>query len=147
LHQRTLNHFCPITLNRQNVGMHRVLPLFTNFLLDGKMPGHREVFSIYIAVHEHEYVNGYPVVAGHMARLPLWSDYLIVEIERQPLGADLTYAAKYSWASLNRSPDTPMPLILLDGGSRADADVPVPERAYAALGPTAKVHLETRDWN
>ena len=76
LDQRSLAHFCPMTLNRVNYQALRKkgLPLFTNFLLDGQAPGHREVFSIFLAVHEQEYRDGHPVMTNHLERLPIWSE-------------------------------------------------------------------------
>lgn len=149
LHQRSLAHFCPVTINRATYPARRKMgvALFTNFLLEGQQPGHKEVFSFFLAVHEQEYENGYPVMAGHLERLPAWSDYLVVELERLGAGDDLTYFAKYSWASDSRLPDRALDLDILEGGSRADATVPLPTRAHSALGPEAVIHFETYDWN
>jgi pimeloyl-ACP methyl ester carboxylesterase len=148
LHQRTLAHFCPVTLNRNNYREVREkgLPLFTNFLLDGRKPGNKETFSIYLAVHEQQYEGGHPDMAGHLEKVPLWSDYLIVEIELQPEEGELAYTARYSWASESRTPNQPLEFKLSEKKDRADGSVLVPPRAFPVLGKTARLYLETYDW-
>jgi hypothetical protein len=124
----------------------RGLSLFTNFLLDGRKPGNKEIFSIYLAVHEQQYEGGHPDMAGHLEKVPLWSDYLIVEIELQPEEGEFAYTARYSWASESRTPNQPLEFKLSEKKDRADANVPVPARAFPVLGEKARLYLDTYDW-
>ncbi|RXH55775.1 hypothetical protein [Granulicella sibirica] len=143
-----MSHFSPVTLDKARYKAVRKegLSLFSNFLLDGRTPGARETFSIYLAVHEQEYKDGHPIMAGHLEQLPLWSDYLIVEIELQAQDAELSYTARYAWASESRAPNRVLELTLSKDRTRADGSILLPPRASGVLGPTARLHLATFDW-
>ena len=64
-----------------------------------------------LAVYKQWYSKGFLLLRDHLERLPLWSDYLVVELRRPPMAelADaIPWVPYYSWASLKRDPDTIM---------------------------------------
>lgn len=149
LHERTLPHFCPVTLNEAEYRQQKAkggLPLFTNFLLDCNDPGSTEQFVFRLAVHSQLYENGVPVMQGHMERLPIWSDYLVVELKKAELDAPVFYYASYRWSSESESAMRVLELKRIDD-TRYDADVPLPERSYEALGKSVHIHFATSDWS
>jgi len=151
LHQQTLGHLCPVTLNRERFRRTDAaggLRLFTNFLLDCKKPGETEIFSFHLALHQQDYQRGRPVIKGHVERLPLWSDYLIVEIKREPADSNLTYTARYNWASEDRNPTIDLSLLISEDKKHAVGDIPLPSKARSTsiFGAKARIHVDTQDW-
>jgi hypothetical protein len=80
------------------------------------------------------------MLSDHVERLPLWSDYVVIDI---PLtDKDVP---KYCWLTDSREPNTPM--TSHPNGKDTDYIVPLPDRARTYLGGKANITFETSDWD
>ena len=147
MHERRVEHYSPVSLNEQEykeqaqVG----LPLFTNFLMPTNRDDRSITYMLRIAVFKQLYVKGIFLFKDHIERLPVWSDYLVVNARPSPSGEGPFYEAKYSWASQSITPTHDVTLEP-KGKTQLDALVPLPERGRSVLGPQARIRFETTDW-
>jgi hypothetical protein len=81
----------------------------------------------------------------HMERLPLWSDYLVVELKKAEPEAQVFYYASFRWSSESERKMDAVDLTRITE-SRYDADILLPERAHRTLGNKARIHFITSDW-
>ncbi len=167
MHERTLRHYCAETVTRdiyetKYARAHRRLPLFTNFLFRGRRDDGTMRYMIRLALFKQVYKDGLLLFADHLECLPVWSDYLIIEVKavdipsvdkgRQLVGepSQTHYTAKYSWASVSLNPITEL-------GSTLQGDkvgsAPTSWRAPLAgpksarvLGPEAAILFEAVTW-
>ena len=156
MHERTLSHFCADALDQAKYAEQKEkggLPLFTNFLLPSRRKDKTVRYMIRLAVYKQWYKKGFLLLSDHMERLPLWSDYLIVEL-RPPVPGDPAHAGKryipfYSWASESTTPDKEMMRKANDqNGKEVDLIVPIPaEKAKPILGPNSHITFQTFDWS
>lgn len=147
MHERRIEHYSPVSLNREEYQRQAALglPLFTNFLVATSRDDGTVTYMLRIAVFKQEYRKGIFLFRDHIERLPVWSDYLVVEAKPSPSGEGPFYEARYAWASRTITPDQQ---VTLEQASpvQLDAVVPLPERGLQVLGAAAKVRFETIDW-
>ena len=103
-----------------------------------------------IAVYKQKYRKGFLLMQDHLERLPLWSDYLVVELRRAVDGqrTDLLYIPHYTWSSQSSEPALEMSIPDGQTGAELDLLVPVPDgKAREVLGSKAHILFQTFDWN
>jgi hypothetical protein len=147
MHERRIEHYSPVSVNREEFARLGAsgLPLFTNFLMGGPRDNGVVTYMLRLAVFKQHYRKGIFLFRDHIERLPVWSDYLVVEATPSPSGDGPFYEARYAWASRTIAPDTEMQLVQASA-VQLDALVPLPERGLGVLGANAKVRFETTDW-
>jgi hypothetical protein len=153
MHERTLSHYCAEALNEtkyheqmQSGG----IPLFTNFLLSSRALKGTIRYMLRIAVYKQKYRKGFLLMQDHLERLPLWSDYLVVELRRAVDGqrTDLLYIPHYTWSSQSGEPALEMSIPDGQTGAELDLLVPLPDgKAREVLGGKAHIIFQTFDWN
>jgi hypothetical protein len=141
MHDRTVAHFCPISLDKDEFTQRKQhgLPLYTSFLITAHAKHNAARYMLYLSLYRQTYRKGFLQLSEHVERLPLWSDYVVIDI---PLADNAP--PKYSWLSNSRDPNTPM--TSHPNGKETDYIVPLPDRARASLGDNAKITFETSDW-
>ncbi len=155
MHERTLAHYCADALNRdQYAKMQKQggLPLFTTFLISKRARDGTLRYMVRLAVYKQWYSNGFLLLRDHLERLPLWSDYLVVELRRPPMAEfaqAIPWVPYYSWASVKRDPDTIMDIPDDQaGGEELDLVVRMPAgKAAEVLGPNAHITFKTFSWS
>jgi hypothetical protein len=147
MHERRIEQYSPVSVNREEFARQAAsgLPLFTNFLMPGPRDNGTVTYMLRVAVFKQHYRRGIFLFRDHIERLPVWSDYLVVEAKPSPSGDGPFYEARYSWASRTITPDTELQLEQTSP-VQLDAVVPLPERGLGVLGANAKVRFETTDW-
>lgn len=149
LHERTFAHNCPMPLNQaQYEGqIERGLPLFTSFLRQKLGQGGTMRYMLRLAIYRQAFRERFSILKDHVERLPLWSDHLVLDLERkEKAGGDISYSGMSSWASEQREPHEPIVLDDVDDG-KADINISLPDRAKVVLGPKACLRFETSDWD
>jgi hypothetical protein len=105
-----------------------------------------------LAIHLERFRDGWLVFTDHIERLPLWTDYLVVELHVSEESPE-DYQIWAKWLSEN-----PGSAHLGSGGftkvdafgfgdSEADFVIKLPEAALKLFGPEAAIRLETFFWN
>jgi hypothetical protein len=149
MHERSIQHHCAESLNEERYRDQMTrggLPLFTTFLLPSRRADQTARYAIRIAVHGQAFKNGVFVFADHLERLPLWSDYLIVELRPRGAPDHVAFDALYSWLSESPEPRTKIAWTPGAGGDVA-GDLTLPRNGRRALGEQAVVHVQASDWN
>jgi hypothetical protein len=155
MHERTLAHYCADALNREQYIEQKKkggLPLFTTFLLSSRR--HKDGtmrYMLRLAVYKQWYSKGFLLLRDHLERLPLWSDYLIVEL-RTPAdlqqGQEVRFAPYFTWGSVRQEPDQPMKIPPNQSGPELDLIVPMPAgKALEILGAKAEITFQTFKWS
>ncbi|HYW18693.1 MAG TPA: alpha/beta hydrolase [Nodularia sp. (in: cyanobacteria)] len=141
IHEQTMEHYCPITLE---LTREKPIPLFTAFMVPSYSASADSTCRYAIRLALHSFTKNEPrnwLFGSHIDKLPLWSDYLIVDVTP----VDGIYTAKYTW---NYDSEEPHISITLDrNGDIFLADIVLPERGKRVLGKKAVVHLEIVPWN
>ena len=170
MHERTVRHFSAEAINHELYknrysGSTNRLSLFTNFLFQGRRDDGTIRYMIRIALFEQRYSSGMLLFGEHIERLPVWSDYLVIEVRaldsesrivtRKMRGAadptTIHYEAKYCWASLSGEPV----LAFESSNGETSRGVHVNSwkapllagKATEALGPDAAVLIEVDRWS
>ncbi len=139
IHEQSIAHYCPITLELTR-GI--PIPLFTAFMVPSYSASGDSTcrYAIRLALHSFVKKERDWLFGSHIDQLPLWSDYLIVDVTV----LDGFYTAKYAWNYENEEPHIP-----INPNPNADgfiADIVLPERGKKVLGNEASVHLEIFSW-
>ncbi|MEA5582597.1 alpha/beta hydrolase [Nodularia harveyana UHCC-0300] len=139
IHEQNIDHYCPITLE---LTRDKPIPLFTAFMIPSYSAKSDSScrYAIKLALHSFVKEKRNWLFGNHIDQLPLWSDYLIVDVKV----VDGAYRAKYTWNTDEE------PNISINPNPQEDtfvADIPLPERGQKALGNEAKVHLEIFLWS
>jgi hypothetical protein len=140
IHEQAINHYCPITLE---LTRDKPIPLFTAFLVPRYSASGDCTcrYAIKLALHSFTRKEREWLFGSHIDQLPLWSDYLIVDVT----AIDGVYKAQYTWNYENDEPQHP-----INPNPNANvflADILLPERGQKALGKQAAVHLEICPWS
>jgi hypothetical protein len=154
MHERTLRHYCAEaidenTFNARYIGAENELPLFTTFLFTSTREDGTMRFMIRIALFKQRYQKGFLVFGDHLERLPLWSDYLIIQLKDTTLsGEQPSLSAVYCWASEQIEPVTQ---ISQEEANQTDSvatyKIPLPGTKFGTfLGPGAAVRIEASEW-
>lgn len=139
LNEQTAKNYCPIMLDKE--AQTGTCPLFTTFLnsrystRDDKSCRYTLGLSILPVAHEKRTL----IFTEHIQDLPIWSDWLIVDVVPDPA------EVLFTWASTGTVPTEKMELETLDNKGRL-ADVVMPGRAKEILGDRAKLRFEIFDW-
>jgi len=171
MHERTLKHYCAEPID---AGLYKSrycnkgnrLPLFTNFLFQGKRTDGTIRYMIRLALFKQVFRDGLLIFGDHLERLPLWSDYLIVELTpRNSRGNRITrdnysspedriatnLGASYSWASESSDPTKTFDQLdppFADPSSRFGWRAPLVGPSFGeVLGTDAAVVFEGARWN
>ncbi|MBV9083154.1 MAG: hypothetical protein JOZ62_10785 [Acidobacteriaceae bacterium] len=154
MHERTLHHYCAEAIDEQTFneryrGPDSLLPLFTTFLFMNTREDGTIRFMRKIGLFVQRYEKGFIIFQDHLEQLPLWSDYLIIQL-RQPRGesdSSSVLIADYCWASERLEPNTPLrPDPRPDEGT-ASYTIPLPGTKFQDhLGPEASVRIEVSIW-
>jgi hypothetical protein len=145
MHERSRMHYCPIGLNQEQWVAQRPkgLPVYTTFLL-GKLAKDGTLrYMVRIAVYSQKFEHGFLSLRDHIERLPVWSDYLIVELRVSE--GQFPWNPFYSWASINREPGNALEIVNVST-DEYDAIAPLPPQGQAALGSEANVRFRTFPW-
>jgi hypothetical protein len=148
MHDRSISHLCPVTLNAAQYEEQikkQGLPLFTNFLMPEPDAGGAVIYMLRLGVYQQTYEKGRFLIGEHMERLPVWSDYLVVNTTPSKSGQGPSYTATYSWASASIDPKTRL-VTSAEGADQENAVVPLPARGQSVLGRRASIRFETTDW-
>jgi len=149
MHERSLDHLCAMAFDNELYTEQMKkggVPLFTTFLISGNGIGGTMRFMLRVALHRQDFKKGIASLTHHMDRLPLWSDYLVVELCRKENGAQSGYQVSANWLSEGQDvPPRPVAAVRTDDG-RIDYSVPVLPRAAEVLGAEAAIRLETSPW-
>jgi hypothetical protein len=131
IHEQAIDRYCPITVE---LTRGKPVPLFTAFLVPRfSATGDNTCrYAIRLALHSFTKKQDW-LFNNHIDQLPLWSDYLIVDVTAD----DGTYQARYSWNS-----EKPEPSIDLNLGD----NIPLPRRGRDVVGSQASVKLEISQW-
>ena len=125
------------------------LPLFTTFLFTATREDGTIRFMIRIALFKQQYKKGFLVFGDHLERLPLWSDYLIVQLRETTLSdKQPSLRAGYCWASEQIEPTMEMSLQeAKEPDSVAKYRIPLPGVKFGNfLGPRAAIRIEASEW-
>jgi pimeloyl-ACP methyl ester carboxylesterase len=148
LHEQTLAHLNAISVNENQFYACKAngLDLFTNFLIseNARRQGTSMRYMLRLGLYRQTFRRGVLFTADHIEHLPLWSDYLILDLK--PIeGQDVLYDVKYGWSSDDREPTQPMAFEPVSD-SQADSYVDLPERGRRYLGPNARMKFRTFYW-
>jgi hypothetical protein len=153
VHERSLAHLSAVSLSeaqyKQQLKTKGGLPLFTNFLTNEPgQPGGSMRYMIRLGLYKQVFEEGGLFTADHIEHLPVWSDYLVIEMRPTTSSTDVLYNAFYTWASEGREPDHQLEYTS-PSDTQTDAFVPLPERGRRdeALGMTARLKFETVYWS
>jgi hypothetical protein len=124
------------------------LPLFTTFLFTNTRGDRTMRFMLRIALFMQRYQDGFLIFRDHLERLPLWSDYLIIQLVGAGGPNNPLSGAVYCWASEKLDPDAPLPFRHSEVDRQsAISDVPLPGSKFQAFfGSRASVRIEVSDW-
>lgn len=156
MHERTLAHYCADALNREQYLDRKKdggLPLLTTFLLSSRRRKEDNTirYMLRLAVYKQWYSRGFLLLQDHLERLPLWSDYLVVQLvppTDAQLQQGLRFAPYYTWASVKRDPDQPMEIPFHQKGVELDLAVPLPHgKAAEVMGERAHITFRTSNWS
>ena len=104
-----------------------------------------------LAVYKQWYSKGFLLLQDHLERLPVWSDYLVVELRpptQEERRQELRWVPYYGWASVKRDPDQRMEIPADQKGPESDLLVPLPAgKAREILGQRAQITFQTFDWS
>jgi hypothetical protein len=149
MHERSLDHLCALAFNRdqfENQMKKGGVPLFTTFLISGNALGGTMRYMLRVAVHQQDFKQGFASLIRHIDRLPLWSDYLVVEISMKQGGGQAGYKVSANWVSEGQN----APLREVGPERKDDGQtiyaIPVLASAQQVLGPDAAIRLETSTW-
>ena len=153
IHERSLAHLSAVSLAeteyRRFLKAKVGLPLFTNFLTpEPGRPGGSMRYMIRIGLYKQVFAEGGLFTAEHIEHLPIWSDYLIMELRPASKSHEVLYDAFYTWASENREPTRELEYVS-PSDTQTDAFVPLPARARRddVLGMNAGLKFETFYWS
>jgi hypothetical protein len=153
MHERTLAHYCAYPVNKEQYAKmpkEGGLPLFTTFLMSKRNQNGTIRYMVRMAVYKQWYSKGFLLLRDHLERLPLWSDYLVVEL-RAPmpeLQSAIPWVPYYSWASVKRDPDQLMDIPEDQPGPELELVVPLPGgKTVDVLGPNARIMFKTYGWS
>jgi hypothetical protein len=146
--EQTAEHFCPIPLGNGKVKSEH---LYTSFLL----PSHSATndntarFSIRLGILRIREQSGIFSFAHHLEKLPLWSDYLIIDVQPKPTGA--AFFARYAWLSecdkpIDEYKTLPHEITLKRIEGEAVGEIPLPRTAVDKTGPSV-IRIETSLWD
>lgn len=132
IHEQAIDRYCPITVE---LIREQPVPLFTAFLIPRYAANADNTcrYAIRLALHSFTKKERDWLFDSHIDQLPLWSDYLIVDVTAE----DGTYQAKYSWNSEQLEPNVNL---------NVGADIPLPQRGREVVGTKASVKLEISQW-
>jgi hypothetical protein len=103
-------------------------------------------YMLRVAVHQQDFKQGFASLIRHIDRLPLWSDYLVVEISMKQGGGQAGYKVSANWVSEGQN----APLREVGPERKDDGQtiyaIPVLASAQQVLGPDAAIRLETSTW-
>jgi pimeloyl-ACP methyl ester carboxylesterase len=152
LHERSLAHFSAVPVNEEQYNNQTMavdgLPLFTNFLINEPgHPGGSMRYMIRLGLYKQIFERGSLFTADHIEHLPVWSDYLVMELQPTKESTDVLYNGFYSWASESREPTNQL-IYSSPSEVQTDAFVELPERGRQndVLGPRARLYFETFYW-
>lgn len=140
IHEQSIAHYCPITLE---LAREKPIPIFTAFMVPSYSATADSTcrYAIRLALHSFEKKARNWLFGSNIDQLPLWSDYLIVDVT--PING--VYTAKYTWNYDSEEPH--IPIIPNPKEDVFTADILLPERGKKVLGNQARVHLEISPWN
>jgi pimeloyl-ACP methyl ester carboxylesterase len=149
LHERSLAHLNAISVNEEQFRVCKAdggLPVFTNFLIseNARRQGTSMRYMIRLGLYRQTFRKGVLFTADHLEHLPLWSDYLILDLTPVE-NMDERYSVKYGWSSDDREPTQLMTFEPISE-IQADSYVDLPERGRRYLGPNARVKFQTWYW-
>ncbi|BAY16851.1 hypothetical protein NIES21_26850 [Anabaenopsis circularis NIES-21] len=132
IHEQAIDRYCPITVELMR---DKPVPLFTAFLIPRYAVNADSTcrYAIRLALHSFTKKERDWLFDSHIDQLPLWSDYLIVDVTAE----DDTYKAKYCWNSENLEPN-------IDLG--VGADILLPQRGRDVVGTKSAIKLEISKW-
>jgi hypothetical protein len=156
MHERTLRHYSGEAIDeatfkaRYSGETPNQLPLFTTFLFQSNREDGTIRFMLRIALFKQQYQKEFLVFGDHMERLPLWSDYLMVQLKDiAGSGQPVHFDANYCWVSEKSEPDVPLLAENADGKSAvAYFKAPLPKtQSSRYVGTDAAVRFEASPWN
>ncbi|MBD2454773.1 alpha/beta hydrolase [Nostoc sp. FACHB-87] len=132
IHEQAIDRYCPITVELMR---DKPVPLFTAFLIPRYAVNADNTcrYAIRLALHSFTKKERDWLFDSHIDQLPLWSDYLIVDVTAE----DNIYKAKYCWNSESLEPN--IDLIL-------GADILLPQRGRDVVGAESAIKLEISQW-
>ncbi|MBE9007916.1 alpha/beta fold hydrolase [Fortiea sp. LEGE XX443] len=132
IHEQAIDRYCPITVE---LTRDKPVPLFTAFLIPRYAVNTDNTcrYAIRLALHSFTKKERDWLFDSHIDQLPLWSDYLIVDVTAD----NCTYKAKYGWNSEQLAPN-----IDLNVGD----NILLPQRGRDVIGTKASVKLEISQW-
>ncbi|MBD2439260.1 triacylglycerol lipase [Nostoc sp. FACHB-110] len=132
IHEQSIDHYCPITVE---LIRDQPVPLFTAFLIPRYAVNADNTcrYAIRLALHSFTKKERDWLFDSHIDQVPLWSDYLIVDVTAD----NGIYAAKYSWSSEQIEPNTSLSV---------GNDIPLPQRGRDVVGAASSVKLEISQW-
>jgi hypothetical protein len=101
-------------------------------------------YMLRLGLYRQVYKKGVLFTADHLEHLPLWSDYLILDLKPVE-NRDELYEVKHSWASADLEPNQPMTFDAISE-TQADSHVDLPERGRNYLGSKARMKFQTWYW-
>lgn len=146
--EQTAEHFCPIPLGNGKV---KTEHLYTSFLLPSQSATNDNTarFSIRLGILRVREQSGIFSFAHHLEKLPLWSDYLIIDVQPKPTGT--AFFARYAWLSECDKPieeykTLPNEIGLKRIQGEAVGEIPFPRTAHDKTGPSV-IRIETSHWD
>jgi pimeloyl-ACP methyl ester carboxylesterase len=154
MHERVLSHYSAEAIDKKTYddrynSPHNALPLFTTFLLENTRSDQTMRYMMRIALFQQNYQDGFLVFGEHLERLPLWSDYLIIEL-RKPANptSGMLYDAFFCWNSEKLEPDDPLPVESNNPNEPIRFLAPLAGTKFVgSLGANAAVRFEASVWN
>ena len=147
MQEQTAEHFCPIPLGN---GKAKSEHLYTSFLLPSQSATNDNTarFSIRLAILRIQERSGIFNFSHHLEKLPLWSDYLIIDVQPKETGA--AFFARYAWLSECTKPieeyeSLPHPIELKRISGEAVGEIPMPKTAHDKMGD-AVIRIQTSHW-
>ncbi len=133
IHEQAIADYCPIVLE---LTPSKPIPLFTAFLIPrySAYANNTCRYVIRLAVFSFKRKDQDWLYGEHIDQVPLWSDYLIVDVA----SIDDSYQARYSWNSQTSEPNVQL---------NPNAAIPLPQRGRDLFGSDALVQLEISNWD
>ena len=119
--------------------------LSRSFLLEKLSKNGTMRYMVRLAVFSQTFERGFLSLRDHIERLPVWSDYMIVEL-RPSTSTDRLWDAFYAWASDSHEPHTQLEIIDVSE-NEVDAIARLPAHGLTALGSDARITFRTYPWS
>jgi hypothetical protein len=134
-HERGLHQKFSSSLNERD-GLRRSdgLPLFSDFPAADDGWDHGTTYRIRVGVYKQRNRRNNSAFGDHTEHVPVWSDYLVLTLMPN------SGAANYSWASESAASFREAATMLSVDG--IEVIIPVPGRAYGALGTKASLRFQ-----